>query len=419
TLGRTADDPLYVWEMLLDSKWQASTAYDTDGTPPELTYIYPTRPNDRAYRCISAGTSGTTEPTWPTTLNDTVNDGTVTWRCEANVALEKMLTVGLVDGEVKAVMKTVLIADATIGTAKIQDAIITTAKIDDLAVTTGKIADLTISMAKITNYIQSDNFSSTQGFQFRKDTGGIIARQIVITDSSGNVILSSGTGLEYSYVLNGPPAGADVTGDNTAADTALVDGTAAATVVDNALDGATFTDNDAGFWAYFNAKLQATNISTYMAAAAITTTFIADANIITAHILDANITTLKILGNAVTIPVSSTNSTSNYVTFEEILLSVSLDSLGEDVLLIASLTLYNPHSTAAVEFEGRLYQGVAGLSSGWKKTIFADGTTVMSFTFLVTSPGTGTKTYYLNGVSNTGDPTDVKRVTFTALGCLR
>lgn len=38
--------------------------------------------NGYVYGCIAAGTSGGSAPTWPTTTDATVTDGTVTWRCE-------------------------------------------------------------------------------------------------------------------------------------------------------------------------------------------------------------------------------------------------------------------------------------------------------------------------------------------------
>lgn len=39
----------------------------------------PAAPNGHVYRCSTAGTTGTTEPTWPTTSAGTVTDGGVTW----------------------------------------------------------------------------------------------------------------------------------------------------------------------------------------------------------------------------------------------------------------------------------------------------------------------------------------------------
>jgi hypothetical protein len=60
---------------LFSSKWAATTAY-TAGQ-----FIAPTnaRANGYFYLCTTSGTSGATEPTWPTTYNGTVTDGTVVW----------------------------------------------------------------------------------------------------------------------------------------------------------------------------------------------------------------------------------------------------------------------------------------------------------------------------------------------------
>ena len=57
--------------------WEASTAY-TLGQTRE-----PTPNNDFRYVVQTAGTSGATQPTWPTAIGSTVLDGSVLWRCEA------------------------------------------------------------------------------------------------------------------------------------------------------------------------------------------------------------------------------------------------------------------------------------------------------------------------------------------------
>ncbi len=55
--------------------WAATTAY------PISRVRSPTVANGFVYQVISAGTTGGTEPTWPTTAGQTVTDGTVTWAC--------------------------------------------------------------------------------------------------------------------------------------------------------------------------------------------------------------------------------------------------------------------------------------------------------------------------------------------------
>jgi hypothetical protein len=56
--------------------WAATTAYALGAQ------VKPTVSNGLYYVCIVAGTSGSTQPTWPTTLNATIVDGTCTWACQ-------------------------------------------------------------------------------------------------------------------------------------------------------------------------------------------------------------------------------------------------------------------------------------------------------------------------------------------------
>ncbi|HHL40889.1 MAG TPA: hypothetical protein ENJ37_10320 [Deltaproteobacteria bacterium] len=57
--------------------WAASTGYGVGDRR------IPTAGGDYFYECVAAGTSGSSEPSWPATVGKTVADGTVTWECRA------------------------------------------------------------------------------------------------------------------------------------------------------------------------------------------------------------------------------------------------------------------------------------------------------------------------------------------------
>ncbi len=63
------------------SAWADSTSYTTASSYDRNTesMVRPSTANGFYYYCSGAGTSDSVEPTWPTTVGDTVIDGSVTW----------------------------------------------------------------------------------------------------------------------------------------------------------------------------------------------------------------------------------------------------------------------------------------------------------------------------------------------------
>jgi hypothetical protein len=113
TKGQTSYDPDYVKQLLTASKWQANTVY----APYQV--VQPTTENGYQYMCIDGGQSGSVEPTWPTTVNDTVSDGGIEWRCLT--ATERLpLVVGqLPNGDPAVFIDTAFIKQASITSAMI------------------------------------------------------------------------------------------------------------------------------------------------------------------------------------------------------------------------------------------------------------------------------------------------------------
>jgi len=70
TQGATVTDGTVIWEAYLQY-WSASASIALDAT------IEPY--NGKVYKCTTAGTTGSTEPNWPTATGATVTDGTVVW----------------------------------------------------------------------------------------------------------------------------------------------------------------------------------------------------------------------------------------------------------------------------------------------------------------------------------------------------
>lgn len=104
------------------------------------------------------------------------------------------------------------IANLAVSNAQIQDLAVTSAKIQSLAVEklyatsawigTADILDGTITNAKIGNTIQSDNYNgSNLGWQLSKNGGTVNLNQLTIRDAAGNIIMSSGIGVNWGNVL--------------------------------------------------------------------------------------------------------------------------------------------------------------------------------------------------------------------------
>lgn len=64
--------------------WQASTSYNVGDR------VKPTTFNGFTYVCVEAGTSGSSEPTWGTTLWGLTTDGTVKWVCQPYTNILKL-----------------------------------------------------------------------------------------------------------------------------------------------------------------------------------------------------------------------------------------------------------------------------------------------------------------------------------------
>lgn len=93
TANRPALDPNAGLELTTTpsqtgAQWAPDTQYD------QGVQVYPlSAPNNFFYVCSTPGVSGTTEPTWPTTVNATVTDGSCTWTCAGPVTASNDLIV--------------------------------------------------------------------------------------------------------------------------------------------------------------------------------------------------------------------------------------------------------------------------------------------------------------------------------------
>ena len=225
-----------------------------------------------------------------------ITDAAITNAKIANLAVDnaKIANLAVDTGKItNAAITNAKIANLAVSTAQIQDLAVTSAKINSLAVeklyataawiASADILDGSITNAKIGNTIQSENYNGTTlGWQLSKSGGTVNLNQLTVRNAAGSIILSSGTGIPWSAVAAGSGRPAD-----------------SATV------GATFGSN---IWGQINSS----NISTYIAAAAITTAYIGDLQVNTAKINDLAVNRLKIQNYSATV-LTTTNSGSIYI----------------------------------------------------------------------------------------------------------
>ena len=120
------------------------------------------------------------------------------------------------------------------------------------------------------NYPEGCLVYLTTSSKIYRNAAGTWTKEIEVADVSDAGDLASKDRTDLDFV-----DGADVTADNTAADTSAVAGVAASTVATNAADGATFTSSDAGDFATVD-TISTTNSSTLIEADAVTKTHVDD-----------------------------------------------------------------------------------------------------------------------------------------------
>lgn len=81
------------------SEWQVGTAYTerTDRDAGSGSVVKPSVYNDRWFKCVQAGTSGSDEPTWDTTIGNQTVDGDVIWEAQRAWAVDNIEILEVID----------------------------------------------------------------------------------------------------------------------------------------------------------------------------------------------------------------------------------------------------------------------------------------------------------------------------------
>lgn len=207
TKGATGYDPTYVRDLMTSSTWKPVTPYGA------YQYVRPTTPNGYQYACIDGGRTAGDEPTWPTSVGDTVNDGDIVWQCVAADARVPFVIGTDPDGN----------PAVYIDTAYIEDATITSAKIGDLVadkITTGNLLANVQLLSKLwAGFSEYGNPDDDAGFWIGMDGGS--PRLHINTGLSGGsrYLRFDGENIEMNVDIL---SGADISADDLFADSATL-----------------------------------------------------------------------------------------------------------------------------------------------------------------------------------------------------
>ena len=166
--GQTSFDPEYVKQILTTVKWLPNTTY------APYQYVQPTVENGYQYMVIDGGISASTEPTWPTTVNDTVSDGGIEWECIAATDRLPLVIGELEDGSPAVFIDTAFIKNASITSAKIGDLVADKITTGDLSANIRILQKLFYGFDEFANPTEQSGFwMGVEGGipKFKLDTG--------------------------------------------------------------------------------------------------------------------------------------------------------------------------------------------------------------------------------------------------------
>lgn len=166
--------------------------------------VRPTTPNSRVFKCTTAGTTGSSEPTWDTVVGNDTTDNDIVWETVDDVPVIPFL---LQDGVVKIQdleISGTLIVDGTLQGVALVAGTIGQTQIGANAITTGKLNANAVTAVKIAaNTITADKMSVSDLAAITADIGAITAGSIVLDNSGfirgGQSAYNTGDGFFLGY----------------------------------------------------------------------------------------------------------------------------------------------------------------------------------------------------------------------------